>query len=96
MVPNENIEVREFVLTVANKTMLLLLLIKYWKIQEALMLLFSGWVYSVQSDFESSRRSGEGHFYVSPYGTFVYWRMPFSLCKTPATFLRCMMSIFST
>lgn len=38
MVPNENIEVREFVLTVANKTMLLgnvifsfLLLIKYWK-----------------------------------------------------------------
>ena len=29
------------------------------------------------------------------YGTFAYQRMPFNLCNTPATFQRCMMSIFS-
>ena len=30
-----------------------------------------------------------------PYGTFAFRRMPFRLCNAPATFLRCMMSIFS-
>lgn len=29
------------------------------------------------------------------YGTFAYQRMPFGLCNTPATFQRCMMSIFT-
>ncbi|KAI5342851.1 hypothetical protein L3X38_010727 [Prunus dulcis] len=33
--------------------------------------------------------------FTCPFGTFAYRRMPFGLCKAPATFQRCMMSIFS-
>ncbi|XP_062158728.1 uncharacterized protein LOC133866205 [Alnus glutinosa] len=33
--------------------------------------------------------------FTCPFGTFAYRRMPFGLCNTPATFQRCMMSIFS-
>ncbi|XP_013601086.1 PREDICTED: uncharacterized protein LOC106308468 [Brassica oleracea var. oleracea] len=33
--------------------------------------------------------------FTCPYGTFAYRRMPFGLCNAPATFERCMMSIFS-
>ncbi|CAN6695163.1 unnamed protein product [Malus baccata var. baccata] len=33
--------------------------------------------------------------FTCPFGTFAYRRMPFGLCNAPATFPRCMVSIFS-
>ncbi|CAN6552280.1 unnamed protein product [Malus baccata var. baccata] len=37
----------------------------------------------------------ENTIFTCPFGTFAYRRMPFGLCNDPATFQRCMVSIFS-
>ena len=51
--------------------------------------------YSGYFQIEIAAEDQEKINFTYPFDTYAYRRMPFSLCNAPATFQRCMQSIFS-
>ena len=51
--------------------------------------------YSCYNQIAIAPEDKEKTTFKCPYGTFSFRRMPFGLCIAPATFQRCMMSMFS-
>ena len=51
--------------------------------------------YSGYFQIEIAAEDQEKTTFTCPFGTYAYRRMPIGLCNVPATFQRCMLSIFS-
>ena len=51
--------------------------------------------YSRYNQIDIAPKDQEKTTFTCPYGTFAFRRMSFGLCNAPATFKKCMMSMFS-